>query len=95
MTKGNGKDQEQQAAAQPEEQAEGSPPLLVLGMIVVVRESGELRIQYNHEAVKDRVDFFSTIIRICVNEIQTAHHEKPGPQILRPNPPGVFKPPGL
>ena len=93
MAKGNGKDQEQ--AAQPEEQAEGAPPLLVLGMIVVVRESGELRIQYNHEAVKDKVDFFSTIIRICVNEIQTAHHEQQAPQILRPNPPGVIKPPGL
>ena len=92
MAKGNGKDQEQ--AAQPEQQPE-SERLPVMGLIVINPQNGQLMLQINDQVVQDRTAFFFAVTQLGLGNAMTEYQKEKAPQILRPNPPGIIKPPGL
>ena len=94
MPKGNGKDQEQ-AAAQPEGQAPQEQRFPVMALIAINPQSGQMMLQINDQIVQDKIAFLFAVAQLGLGNAMTEYQKQQGPKVLRPNPPGIIKPPGL
>ena len=90
MAEENGRDEAQQAAEQPE--PERFP---VMALIAINPKSGQMMLQINDQIVQDKMAFLFAVAQLGLGNAMTEYQKQKGPQILRPNPPGVIKPPGL
>ena len=94
MAKGHGRDEAQQAAEQPGEQPEPER-FPVMALIAINPKSGQMMLQINDQIVQDKMAFLFAVAQLGLGNAMTEYQKQKGPQILRPNPPGVIKPPGL